>query len=523
MKNESFEKIKSILKNDNLVFYNKLTLNLDYKQNDFVVVSFENNILHRNLYKARLPFYPKFKTGYEKLVNPSNSYENKSYIPKEEIPFEFILKHSTKQENKEENNFKYPVEIDGKNIARKQSPYYFTNSLNKITCKKCDGDGLITCDDYECQGKHEWECDNCIGEGKISCKSCDGEGWNTCGNCRGRGKIKERIKAANGNTKEVFVNCGKCSGKGKVKCLTCNTSGKVICSKCDGRKKIECLQCYSDKKRYGLIDCPSCEAQGEFILFDYVHSEIENNDIRRILPFGENLSFDIKELEKYFGQLSNKEIIFNQVNEKIDKTQEILPYLEKLRPEFKFEIDDYPLLLNELISYKVISCIEFSYNHIISNKEHKGVIINFNENPEVFYYDNPETLKTDIKAVSKSAFNIFSKIFKTKSSKIKNDQLIEVKLMIYLAKQDGKIEEEEKLVILNTIKEMKELTNAEKSKFFKLMDTASLPEITSKDLKFSSKEVANEVIGRLENLAISDGELEDVEKDFIEKIKNLIS
>ena len=70
---------------------------------------------------------------------------------------------------------------------------------------------------------------------------------------------------------------------------------------------------------------------------------------------------------------------------------------------------------------------------------------------------------------------------------------------------------------------MKELTNAEKSKFFKLMDTAILPEITSKDLKFSSKEVANEVIGRLEKLAISDGELEDVEKDFIEKIKNLIS
>ena len=520
---EILEKIKSILKSDNLTFYNKLTINTDYKKNDFVVVCYENNILHRKFYKAKLPFYPKFKSGFEKLSNPINSIDNKSFIPKEEISFDFIINHSISEEKKNEKLFEFPVELNGKTIARKQNPYYFTDSLQKTTCNNCDGDGLITCDNYEFQGKHEWECDNCIGEGKISCNNCDGEGWNSCNNCRGRGKIKERIKAANGNTKEVFVNCGKCSGKGKVKCLTCNTSGKIICEKCDGKKKIECSYCYSDKKRYGLIDCPKCEAQGEFILFDFVHSEIENNDVKRILPFGDNLSFNINELEKYFSQLQNKEIVFNQVNEKLDKTQDLQLYLEKLRPEFKYDIDGYPLLLNELLSHKTITCIEFSYNHIISSNKHRGVIINFNEKPEVFYYDNPEILKTDIKAVTKTATNIFSKLFRTKSSKIKNDQLIEINLMIHLAKIDGKIEEEEKLVILNTIKEMKELTNSEKSKFFKLMDTDNLPELTVKDLKFSSKEVANEVISKLENLAISDGELEGIEKEFITKIKTLIS
>lgn len=520
---ETLEKIKSILKSDNLTFYNKLTLNSDYKKNDFVVVNYENNILHRKLYKAKLPFYSKFKSGFEKLSNPINPIDNKSFIPKEDIPFDFIINHSTSEENKNEKLFEFPIELNGNTIAKKQNPYYFTNSLQKITCNNCDGDGLITCDNYECQGKHEWECDYCIGEGKVSCSDCGGEGWNSCNNCRGRGKIKERIKSANGKIKEVFINCGNCSGKGKVKCSDCNTTGKIICEKCDGKKKIECSYCYSDKKRYGLIDCPNCEAQGEFILFDFVHSEIENNDIKRILPFGDNLSFNINELEKYFSQLQNKEIVFNQVNEKLDKTQDLKLYLEKLRPEFKYEIDVYPLLLNELISYKTITCIEFSYSHIISNKEHRGLIINFNEKPEVFYYDNPELLKTDIKAVTKTASKIFSKLFRTKSAKIKNDQLTEIKLMIYLAKKDGKIEEEEKLVILSTIKQMKELTNNEKNKFFKLMDTEYLPELTEKDLKFSSKEVANEVINKLENLAISDGEFEDAEKEFITKIKTLIS
>src|SRR5690606_36263991 len=120
-------------------------------------------------------------------------------------------------------------------------------------------------------------------------------------------------------------------------------------------------------------------------------------------------------------------------------------------------------------SNKTVTCVEFSYTHIISNEVHKGVIINFNDVPEVKFYTNPERVKTDLNSVLKTTKNVFSKILKTKKSKLKNDRFIEIKLMIYLAKADGVIETEEKQYLSNLIQDLKDLTNSEKKTLFDLM------------------------------------------------------
>ena len=94
--------------------------------------------------------------------------------------------------------------------------------------------------------------------------------------------------------------------------------------------------------------------------------------------------------------------------------------------------------------------------------------------------------------------------------------------MIHLAKVDGKIEEQEKLFLSETIGNLSEFTNTEKQLLFDLMNSVSLPELTDKETTFSSKERTVEVVTKLNELASSDGKVEDSEKNLINKIMQLI-
>lgn len=55
------------------------------------------------------------------------------------------------------------------------------------------------------------------------------------------------------------------------------------------------------------------------------------------------------------------------------------------------------------------------------------------------------------------------------------------------------------------------------------MNTASLPQLTAEDVKFSSDDRFNEMISKLESLAASDGEMEQAESDLISSVKSLKS
>ncbi|PLX25975.1 hypothetical protein C0580_00895, partial [Candidatus Parcubacteria bacterium] len=98
----------------------------------------------------------------------------------------------------------------------------------------------------------------------------------------------------------------------------------------------------------------------------------------------------------------------------------------------------------------------------------------------------------------------------------------EIKLMIYLAKSDGKIEEQEKEYLSEQISHLKEFRNSEKKELFNLMNADELPELTSNDVNFSDPVKGKEIIEKLTQLAYADGELEKAEKLLIEKIKTFI-
>ena len=109
-----------------------------------------------------------------------------------------------------------------------------------------------------------------------------------------------------------------------------------------------------------------------------------------------------------------------------------------------------------------------------------------------------------------------------KKYKAKEDKKNEITLLIYLAKADGKIEEEEKISLSEDIQNLDDFLNSEKKILFDLMNSPTLPELTKKEVKFSTKERAAEVMDKITNLAMADGEMADDEKTLIDKIKSMI-
>lgn len=523
-------KVKKIVKNIFPEIYDKIIISDTIKINNYKLLSYNYKTIERALYQIKAPVYKEIVILKEQLQKSNINYKNKAILKDDGLIDSSNFSCYSKQIESIKNNkcYDFPIDVEDDKVIQNQRMYFLADSIEIYDCYDCDGDGLVTCDVNTCGGEHIWECNTCIGEGKISCNSCSGEGWKTCSGwsgCSGSGKTSKDVTLASGKVVKKQVNCSKCSGKGKIVCTTCNKTGKVRCDNCSGKKKVTCNKCYGDKNKYGQIDCGNCEAQGDFLEFLYVKSHINEGNKRKIISSGDELVIEKSDLEKFYKTLNNPKEVFRQHNEIVikDYNEEATMYCQGFNAELSLDKSSFPKLLNEAIAYKTITCIEFTYTHIISNEIHTGLIINYNESPEVKFLTNPEEVKKNVKSVMKSTSSFFSKILKTQKSKLKNDRLLEIKLMIYIAKSDGIIEESEKKFLLEAIQNLNEFTNAEKKSLFDLMSLKQLPELTVKDLKFSDSNKGLETINMLEELAMVDGEFEASEKDFIQHIKNLLN
>jgi uncharacterized tellurite resistance protein B-like protein len=123
---------------------------------------------------------------------------------------------------------------------------------------------------------------------------------------------------------------------------------------------------------------------------------------------------------------------------------------------------------------------------------------------------------------AKVAKKFFTKVFKTKGYKTKEDKKNEIVLMIYLMRADGTISEEEKKYVADYIGDLDAFTNAEKQQFFDLMNIRILPELMPEDVEFSSEEKGKEVLDNLRTLAKTDGTFAPKEEMLINKIKKLM-
>ncbi len=433
-----------------------------------------------------------------------------------------------------------------------------TNCKKKgcIDCTKCGKSGYIDCS--KCGKTGKLKCSSCSGQGKRQCETCgpsggkgriitgrtlDGKtkwdscrnawcknGWKVCQSCNGKktstcGKCAGKKKLTCSNCDgEKKITCKKCNGEKKITCKKCNGNKFLTCKKCDGHKTIVCSKCYGDKARYGLIDCEACDTQGGRIEALFVQQKlIESQEIDFI---EDNESDSITNVDEDYQSILPKEVLtFKQDDDeiKIDCQDKFISQIRKeIYRSTGCSRDKFPKLLEEYISYMIIPYVEFSYRHILTNSIHKGVVKNIWENPVLELNDDSESLVEPSRGRSfwNALTSFFSKLFKTAKFKEKEDKKMEIKLLIYLAKADGYMDQAEKIYISNEIGELSCFSYKEKMELFELLNMKELPVLTADNIHFFSDEYRISTIQKLEKIAISDGDVDYRETAIIDLVKS---
>jgi len=539
-----------------------ITDNQSVKRCDFIFVKLKFQKVERQVKKIEFPLYGAIKDNFAEIEGGERKFGKKSIIKSDRL-FESLnevyqIKSKDISTSNLNNPFEFPLDAINNEINPKQPKYFFPDQTYQENCSECNGRKYIKCQNYECNGRHNWTCTDCRGDGKVPCKDCNGNGKNECKNCSGHGNVNcgsgvssflKRNVVGNiagggcGGTGKVkdkdapsglrrcktchgkgVISCEDCRAKGEVNCDTCRGRGECKCSKCKGKGDITCSECYGDREKYGKIDCSQCKTIGTMAQVVFVESFISKNENEKIILQGDKLIITDSDIQKHIKPNAKTELVYKKVNddlkENYDEYSKI--YAETIEKDLGLNKDRYPLLTKEEIYYQVVPCIELLYKHMLTNTSHKFTIINFYINPEIIFHSEPEQLKKSLDSTLKAIGDFFRKLFKTKSFKIKEDKRKEIVLLIHLAKIDGKIENQEKVHLSEMIGSLDNFTNSERQKLFDIMNTSALPELTNLDVTFSSEERSLEVLSKLTELAYADGEIELAEKALIEKIKNMM-
>lgn len=555
----SIAQIKEILKKIQSDKFDKMIITGDQsvKRGDYIFINIRYQKVERQVELINFPLHGNIKDNFAELEGGENKFGEKAYINSnkifESLKSNFKIIGNKYNSNQIRNPFNFSFDVIDGEIANQQKKYFFPDLTYQETCKECKGEKYVTCTESECDGRHNWTCTICHGDGKVSCNKCSGDGKVTCKDCKGHGYVKcgsmISISGCNGKGyKEVASSgrngdsmrivketCTRCHGKGEVPCKDCGTKGEVKCEKCSGLGDVECKGCsgrgditcnicYGDKERYGKVDCPECDTIGIVAQIVYVESLVSNNDFEKIILKGDKLDISDNKLIPHIKSNQSGITVFKKVNEKVEENHDEFSkeYTNYFENELCLSKTSFPMVTKEDLYYQVVPCVELSYKHMLTNSVHEFAILDIWNDPEIIFHSEPEKLKQDLGNAAKAVGGFFGKLFKTKGFKTKEDKKNEIILMIHLVKCDGNIEDEEKISLSEAIGHLEEFTNSEKQNLFDLMNGPTLPVLTKNDTTFSSKERSNEVIEKLTNLALSDGEIREAEKEFIERVKSMI-
>ena len=549
----SLSEVKNKLKELNSSEFDKMIIdsNCTVERCNYYYLNYAARSAQRQSMLIRFPMYPQVVNNFLDYEGGDSKHGELAYFPSNKILDNLSLNHQIEPEEDpigSSLSFNFPLDTDGDSISYDQKHYFISDRTFKETCDGCTGNKLVICDDFVCEGRHIWTCEDCAGKGQNTCDTCAGSKKVVCGNCNGNDRVKCRRCGGDGRVNDGLVakaanskymqnkKCGTCQGRGhlpcnnctrgRVVCSPCKGQGKVTCSTCSGKRKITCSKCYGDKERFGMINCPTCKAQGEMGQIAFVKTTIPKHQVEKLFDRGEGLN-EITESEvlTHAKNSESKQRMITNINKNIVNSRDELvdQYATKIQNELGLSMDDFTKLLEEDIYYQVIPCVQVEYTHMLTNTTHEVSILNFFDSPTLKFHKEVEEVKSDMKDKGKKVGRFFGKLFKTKSFKSKDDKKKEIKLLIYLAKADGLIEDEEKAFLAQNINSIDEFTSNERTEFFELMNMSSLPELTAEDVKFSSNERFDEMILKLESLAASDGNMEQAESDLIASIKNLNS
>lgn len=526
LKNITISEIKKLLNDNYPLEYSKMIIEDEAKIDRVDYYYSELNYIksERNLFLISFPLFDNIKDDFKIFEGGIPKFGEKAVVEFDNYIEEFNqipgAKEITIPPKGYKSVFDFPFDTIGNEINENQRFYFIPKETYQETCTHCKGNKFITCSNHECSGKHTWRCKKCIGKGRVTCNKCSGNGSNRCSSCSGSGK-----KSTHVNGKPKLERCTKCIGEGKLPCTPCQKSGEIRCATCEGDGNITCQICYADKGRYGMIDCPQCLTAGKVARFMYVETQIDSLKSNQLIKTGNSFDVNNDIIKNHVIGHKSPVLIYKKLNgEALNNSDDISsPLIKKYESDLGISKNAYPLLVQAEIFYQVIPCIQISYKHILTNEIHQLKVVDIWNFPEVIFPTNAEATKISIGSITKAIKTVMSKFLKTEGYKQKEDKKLEFKLLIYLAKSDGKIEEGEKTELSKKISCLKEFTNKEKKDLFNLLNSESLPELTREHVIFNNPEKGQEILTSLEELAMADDNYCTTEKELIIKIKEYVS
>ncbi len=528
----SVDEIKDILKKIVPQRYDRLLIkpDTDILRSNYFYVKFEGKEVVRKAHKVVFPYFGAIRNSMNAFEGGKKKFGKKAPINSEKVfetlsqvygiePEEFdVVKYDKHWDN-------YPLELKYGKIAEQQKKYFLSELTYHQTCETCDGEKYQECPNVACKGRHEWICDTCEGEGKSDCARCDGTGNIRCDECKGRGRRDELL-----NGRLQLVNCEKCETSGEVVCQVCEGKKVLLCKTCNGEGKMVCDLCYAEGEAKGKVDCPECQTIGKTGQILYVDTNVKQHKVEDLIVKGGALNADFVNNEivmKHCDKNGKLQLMYNDPYTQFDKKagkadNQHDEYSKDLSSRITKNLGVFTA--EERVYYEVIPCIEIEYTHVLTNTIHQLSIVNIFNQPEAIFHSEPEKLSTAgmVNNSAKIAKKFITKVFNTKGYKSKEDKKNEIVLMIYLMRADGIISDEEKTYMADYIGNLDSFTNAEKQQFFDLMNIRILPELTEKDVEFSSEDKSKEVLANLKDLAKTDGEFANKEQSLIEQIKGLM-
>ena len=433
---------------------------------------------------------------------------------------------------------------DGVCLSNQRLNYIKDLSMVK-KCHTCNGHKEVTCDDNECRGQHIYTCSRCSGKGEVGCDCCEETGKIECDECRGSTRVKcgsffgstifggrnmgcngsgkVTVKSGKNNTRKI--NCPTCRGKGDIKCEKC-TRGKVTCSKCDGRKKVTCAKCDGEKKltcalcnTNGKVVCKTCHGEGNLVTLSWVVSKVEDSNIRKTITEGDSFEYSESLIKDVLQVSRGTKVTYDELSEKGSVSEDaiaenVLAKVRSMPVHDSHEI--FPRLLKDELCYKVIPVVKVNCSHILTKETIGIVIIDVKRTPVIEKLGDVMAKKNEMGTSVKS---LFGKLLKTKRYAEKIDRYNQIKLMIYIAKADGLIDDHEKAFLNEHMNSLIDFTTKEKIHLLGLMSVDELPVLSKTDIIFSSKSTGLEIISVLEQLAQSDGLYHESERRVIEQVK----
>lgn len=528
----SVDEIKTILRKIVPERYDRMYLQNDVEilRSNYFYIKFEGKEIIRKAYKITFPYFGAIRNSLKAFEGGKKKFGKKAPVNSEKV-FETLsqvynIEPEEFEAEKYDKHWKnFPLELKYGKIANEQKKYFLSELTYHQTCETCEGQKYENCPNPVCKGRHEWICDTCEGEGQADCIRCDGTGNIRCDECKGKGRKDELL-----NGRLQLVDCDKCETSRELICPVCEGKKHLLCKTCNGNTKMSCDQCYAEGEGKGKIDCPVCQTIGATAQVVFVTTEVKQHKVEDLVVKGVEMNSEFVNDEiimKHCDKNGKLQLLYHDPYSQFDSkggkpdnlhdeySKDLCSKIAKNLGVFSSEEKAY---------YEVIPCVQVDYVHVLTNTVHRVSIINIFKSPQAIFHSEPEKISSSgvVSNSAKVAKKFFTKVFNTKGYKSKEDKKNEITLMIYLMRVDGIISEEEKLYLANYIGDMDSFTNAEKQQFFDLMNIRILPELTIKDVEFSSEDKRREVLANLKDLAKTDGEFADKEHAFIEQIKSLM-